>query len=92
LTAVRFSARDGCESGHDYPGLGGKRHIALVAAGLLNFSVFLRQLSAGREQLDTARRLLENARQGPDIQLVQRAMTETSEHLKVLVKRPYLRP
>src|ERR1700709_665155 len=63
-----------------------------VVTGLLNFSVFVRQLRAGREQLETTRRLLENARQQPEIQLVQRAMSETSDHLKVLVERPYLRP
>ena len=66
--------------------------LLLVLTGLLNFSVFLRQLRAGREQLETTRRLLESARQGPEIQLVQRAMSETSDHLKVLVERPYLRP
>ena len=66
--------------------------LLLVVTSLLNFSVFLRQLRAGREQLETTRRLLENARQGPEIQLVQRAMTETSDHLKVLVERSYLRP
>ncbi len=66
--------------------------LLLVVTSLLNFSVFLRQLRAGREQLETTRRLLESARQGPEIQLVQRAMTETSDHLKLLVERPYLRP
>src|ERR1700709_2829581 len=63
-----------------------------VVTGLLNFSVFVRQLKAGREQLETTRRLLENARQQPEIQLDQRAMSETSDHLKLLVERPYLRP
>lgn len=66
--------------------------LLLVVTGLLNFSVFLRQLRAAREQLETARRQLENARQGPEIQLVQRAMMETSDHLPLLVQRPYLRP
>ena len=66
--------------------------LLLVLTGLLNFSVFVRQLRAAREQLDTARRQLESARQQPEIQLVQRAMAETSEHLKILVERPYLRP
>jgi hypothetical protein len=74
------------------PFLAASGTLLLVVTGLLNFSVFLRQLRAGREQVDTARRLLESARQGPEIQLVQRAMTETSDHLKVLVERPYLRP
>ena len=74
------------------PVLAASGTLLLVATGLLNFSVFLRQLRAGREQVETARRLLESARQGPEIQLVQRAMTETSDHLKVLVERPYLRP
>jgi len=66
--------------------------LLLVVTGLLNFSVFVRQLRAAREQLDTARRQLESARQQPEIQLVQRAMTETSDHLRILIERPYLRP
>jgi hypothetical protein len=66
--------------------------LLLVVTGLLNFSVFLRQLRAAREQLETARWQLESARQQPEIQLVQRAMDETSDHLRVLVDRPYLRP
>lgn len=66
--------------------------LLLVITGLLNFSVFVRQLRAAREQLETARRQLESARQQPEIQLVQRAMTETSDHLRILVERPYLRP
>ena len=66
--------------------------LLLVITGLLNFSVFVRQLRAAREQLETARYQLENARQQPEIQLVQRAMDATSDHLKVLLDRPYLRP
>ncbi|HEV3409310.1 MAG TPA: hypothetical protein VG095_03390 [Chthoniobacterales bacterium] len=66
--------------------------LLLVVTSLLNFSVFLRQLRATREQLENTRRMLENARQGPEIQLVQRAMMETSDHLRVLVEKPYLRP
>lgn len=63
-----------------------------MVTGLLNFSVFVRQLRAAREQLETARRQLESARQQPELELVQRAMDQTSDHLKVLVERPYLRP
>jgi hypothetical protein len=66
--------------------------LLLVVTGLLNFSVFIRQLRAAREQLETARHQLESARQQPQIQLVQRAMSETSDHLKILIERPYLRP
>lgn len=66
--------------------------LLLVLTSLLNFSVFVRQLRAAREQLDTARRQLESARQQPEIQLVQRAMSETSDHLRILIERPYLRP
>ena len=66
--------------------------LLLVLTGLLNFTVFLRQLRATREQLETARRLLESARQQPEIQLVQRAMTESSDHLRILIERPHLRP
>lgn len=66
--------------------------LLLVVTGLLNFTVFLRQLRAARDQLDTARLQLESARQQPQIQLVQRAMQEVSEHLAILIERPYLRP
>jgi hypothetical protein len=66
--------------------------LMLVLTGLLNFSVFLRQLRSSRELLETAKWQLENARQQPEIQLFQRAMSETSEHLAVLLQRPYLRP
>ena len=66
--------------------------LLLVVTGLLNFSVFVRQLRAAREQLETAQRQLESARQQPQIQLVQRAMAETSDHLKILIEKPYLRP
>lgn len=66
--------------------------LLLVVTGLLNFSVFVRQLRAARDQLETARRQLESARQQPQIQLVQRAMMETSDHLKILIEKPYLRP
>lgn len=65
--------------------------LLLVLTGLLNFSVFVRQLRAAREQLETARRQLESARQQPQIQLVQRAMAETSDHLRILIDKPYLR-
>jgi hypothetical protein len=66
--------------------------LLLVVTGILNFSVFVRQLRAAREQLETARRQLESARQQPEIQLVQRAMDEASDHVRVLLERPYLRP
>ena len=66
--------------------------LLLVVTSALNFSVFLRQLRASREQLETARRQLENARQGPEILLVQRAMSETSDHLKIMIEKSYLRP
>ncbi|HEY8164830.1 MAG TPA: hypothetical protein VIF83_04675 [Gemmatimonadaceae bacterium] len=66
--------------------------LLLVITSLLNFSVFYRQLKASREQLETARRQLENARVQPEILLVQRAMSETSDHLKILMEKPYLRP
>jgi multidrug efflux pump subunit AcrA (membrane-fusion protein) len=66
--------------------------LLLVVTGLLNFSVFVRQLRAAQEQLETARRQLESARQQPEIQLVQRLISETSDHLRILIERPYLRP
>ena len=66
--------------------------LLLVVTGILNFTVFVRQLRTAREQLETARRQLESARQQPEIQLVQRAMSETSDHLRILIERPYLRP
>lgn len=66
--------------------------LLLVITGLLNFSIFRRQLRAAQEQMETARMQLENAQKQPEIQLIQRAMTEMSEHLPILIERPYLRP
>ncbi|MBA3468703.1 MAG: hypothetical protein H0T53_03565, partial [Herpetosiphonaceae bacterium] len=66
--------------------------LLLVLIGLLNFSVFLRQLRAARDQIDTSLRQLELAQKQPEIQLIQRAIAETSEHVRLLVERPYLRP
>jgi hypothetical protein len=66
--------------------------LLLVVTGLLNFSIFRRQLRAAHEQMETARKQLENAQKQPEIQLIQRAMTEMSEHLPILIQKPYLRP
>lgn len=66
--------------------------LLLVLTGLLNFSIFRRQLRYAQEQIETAQRQLENAQKQPEIQLIQRAMTEMSEHLPILIERPYLRP
>jgi hypothetical protein len=66
--------------------------LLLVFVGLLNFSIFSKQLNVAREQIATAVRQLDLAQQAPDLQLIQRAIAETSDHVKVLVDRPYLRP
>jgi hypothetical protein len=66
--------------------------MLLVAVGLLNFSVFREQLRIAREQIDTALRQLELAQQQPDMHLIERATTEASNHVRLLVERPYLRP
>ncbi|HEX8276207.1 MAG TPA: hypothetical protein VF615_26445 [Longimicrobiaceae bacterium] len=66
--------------------------MLLVGVGLLNFSVFTRQLHIAKEQIETAVRHLEIAQQQPDLQLIQRAITETSDHVRLFVERPYLRP
>ncbi|HEX8922003.1 MAG TPA: hypothetical protein VF766_11030 [Pyrinomonadaceae bacterium] len=66
--------------------------LLLVITGLLNFSIFRRQLRYAQEQMETARQQLEHAQKQPEIQLIQRAMTEMSEHLPILIERPYLRP
>lgn len=66
--------------------------LLLVLVGLLNFSVFTRQLKIAKEQIETAVRHLEVAQQQPDLQLIQRAITETSDHVRLFVERPYLRP
>jgi hypothetical protein len=42
--------------------------------------------------METARQQLEHAQKQPEILLIQRAMTEMSEHLPILIERPYLRP
>ncbi|HKG59122.1 MAG TPA: hypothetical protein VKB05_05030 [Pyrinomonadaceae bacterium] len=66
--------------------------LLLVLVGLLNFSVFRKQLRFAREQIDTAVRQLEIAQKQPDLYLIQRAVTETSNHLLLFVERPKLRP
>ena len=73
------------------PALGLAATALLVVVGLLNFSVFRRQLKLAREQMDTAVRQLELARKQPDLHLIQRAIAETSEHVRLIVERPYLR-
>jgi len=70
--------------------------LLLIVTGLLNFSVFLRQLRSTREQSETTQRMLENARQQPEIQLVQRAMLATrstsefssKSHICALISTP----
>ena len=71
-------------------GFGGT--LLLVTVGLLNFSVFRKQLRLAQEQIETAITQLEISRKQPEIQLIQRAITETTDHVRVLVEKPYLRP
>jgi hypothetical protein len=66
--------------------------LLLVLVGLLNFTVFTKQLGLAKEQIGTAVRQLEIAQQQPDLQLIQRAITETNDHVRLLVEKPYLRP
>jgi len=66
--------------------------LLLVAVGLLNFTVFTKQLHIAKEQIETGVRQLELAQKQPELQLIQRAITETNEHVRLLVERPYLRP
>jgi len=66
--------------------------LLLVIVGLLNFSVFRKQLRIAKDQIDTAVRQLEIAQKQPDLYLIQRAVTETSNHLRLFVERPALRP
>lgn len=66
--------------------------LMLVLVGLLNFTVFTRQLRLAQEQIDTAVRQLEVAQKQPDLLLIQRAITETSDHVRLLLDKPYLRP
>jgi hypothetical protein len=66
--------------------------LLLVIVGLLNFSVFRKQLRIAKEQIDTAVRQLEIAQKQPDLYLIQRAVTETANHLLLFVQHPKLRP
>lgn len=66
--------------------------LLLVLVGLMNFSVFRKQLRIANEQIDTAVRQLEIAQKQPDLYLIQRAVTETSDHLRLFVEHPKLRP
>jgi hypothetical protein len=58
----------------------------------MNFTVFRKQLRIAKEQIEHGVRQLEIAQKQPDLHLIQRAITETSEHVRLLVERPYLRP
>jgi len=66
--------------------------LLLVAVGLLNFSIFRKQLRLAKEQIDTAVRQLEIVQKQPDLYLIQRAITEASDHVRLFVERPKLRP
>jgi hypothetical protein len=66
--------------------------LLLVAVGLLNFSIFRKQLQLAQEQIDTAVRQLELAQKQPDLFLIPRAITEASDHVRLFVERPQLRP
>lgn len=66
--------------------------LLLVGVGLLNYTVFRRQLDIAHKQIDAAMRQLELAQRAPDMQLIQRAIAETSDHARLMVERPYLRP
>ena len=66
--------------------------LLLVIVGLLNFSIFRKQLRIAKEQIDTAMRQLEIAQKQPDLYLIPRAVTETSNHLRLFVQHPQLRP
>jgi hypothetical protein len=74
------------------PLLGFSGTLLLVTVGLLNFSVFRKQLRLAQEQIETAITQLDISRKQPEIQLIQRAITETTDHVRVLVEKPYLRP
>jgi hypothetical protein len=74
------------------PVLGLAATILLVVVGLLNFSIFRRQLQVAREQIATAVNQLEIARKQPDLYLIQRAISEASDHVRLMVEKPYLRP
>ncbi len=66
--------------------------LLLVVVGLLNYSIFRKQLDVARKQIDAAMRQLALAQRQPDLHLIQRAIAETSDHARLLVERPYLRP
>lgn len=66
--------------------------LLLVGVGVLNFTIFRKQLHVANDQIETAVRQLEIAQKQPDLHLIQRAITETSDHVRLMVERPYLRP
>ena len=66
--------------------------LLLVFVGLMNFSVFRKQLRIAKEQIEHGVRQLEIAQKQPDLHLIQRSIAETSDHVRLLVERPYLRP
>src|SRR5687767_7009755 len=64
--------------------IGSAGTLLLVLVGLLNFSIFSKQLTVAREQIGTAVRQLDLAQKVPDLHLIQRAIAETSDHVRLL--------
>src|SRR5215210_1467304 len=89
VSAPELARRENALMGAEFwvPVLGLRATILLVVVGLLNFSVFRRQLQLAREQIDTAVRQLELARKQPDLYLIQRAIAQTSDHVRLIVDK-----
>ena len=64
--------------------------VAVVA--FLNFRIFSKQLSIAQEQIATTVRQLELAQKAPDLQFIPRSIADSSDHLRILLEKPYLRP
>lgn len=64
----------------------------LVVVGVLNFRIFSKQLSIAQEQIAMAVRQLELAQKAPDLQFIPRSIQDTSDHIRVLIDKPHLRP
>jgi len=65
--------------------------LVLMVVGVLNFRIFSKQLALAQQQIGHAVRQLELAQKAPDLQFIPRSIADSSDHLRVLLEKPYLR-
>lgn len=65
--------------------------LLMVLVGFVNSRIFAKQLGVAQEQIAMAVSQLEMAQRAPDLQFISRSIHDTSDHLQILLQKPYLR-